>query len=647
LLWWTKRLIALRKRHAAFGRGSLTLLAPENAKILAFIRRLDDEVLLVVANLSRFVQAAGLDLHEFQGCVPVELFGQNAFPPVGSDPYFLTLGPHGFYYFQLTEPREPASLTPTEIPTLKGQWPDILTGPRREQLGRVLFPYVTTRRWFSARTRHPKSADIRGQLPWGTLPDGSRGYLVLVEVVCAQGSPATFWMALGVARDPISRQLEDLVLARIEDPAGGGAAILYDATPTPEFMESVLRLMARPRALQHDGVAVRPIPLPLLRNGYDRELRAQLFRGEQSNTSAVFGDRFILKLYRQVNHGSQPDWELGLYLSRQGFPYIPQVAGALDWEEGMEPATLAVAFEYVPNQGDAWRYTRDAVDRFFETVAATDAALVEPGAAEADLTHALLSPFLPWVTLLAERTAALHQALMAETADPAFQPEPFTPFYLRGLYQGIRTTMGQTLRTLDARRHTLEPGWARLASQLVERQGAVLDHLQALLKERIDGLRIRLHGDLHLGQVLCTGGDFVFVDFEGEPARPLSERRIKRSPLRDVAGMLRSFHYAVWTRSFELNRDRTDRDPDRIRRFARLWYRIVADVYLTAYRGKLGDAGLFPDGPHFYELLSVYLWEKALYELRYELDHRPEWVGVPLIGLMELMEEDADAPSTY
>lgn len=644
LLWWTKRLIALRKRHGAFGRGSMTLLSPENAKILAFVRRLDDEVLLVVANLSRFVQAATLDLREFQGSVPVELFGHTAFPSIGPDPYFLTLGPHGFYYFQLTEPREPASLTPTELPDLVGRWPELLTGTRQEQLGRVLLPYVTTRRWFSARSRHPKSAEVKGALTFGKLPDGSPVYLVLVDVACSQGSPATFWMALGVTTDPAPRALEDLLLARIQDPTRPDhATLLFDATPTPEFMESVLQLMARPKTFQSDGTALRPLPLPFLRSGFDPDLRAQLFRGEQSNTSAAFGDRFILKLYRQVNRGAQPDWEVGLYLSRQGFPYIPQVAGALDWEEQDERATLAVAFQYVPNQGDAWTYARDAVDRFFETVETSDPAVVDAGPAEAVLTEALLSPFLPWVTLLAERTALLHRTLMAPTADPAFQPESFTPFYLRGLYQGVRTAVGQTVRTLEARRAALDPLWQDLADRFLAQQDAILEKVQTLMQGRVSGLRIRLHGDLHLGQVLCTGGDFVFVDFEGEPARPLSERRIKRSPLRDVAGMLRSFHYAVWTRAFELLHDDADGDPGRIRRFAHLWYRIVADAYLTAYRSGLAESGLFPEGDQFFELLRVYVLEKVLYELRYELDHRPDWVGIPLTGLMEILEEEPDA----
>jgi maltose alpha-D-glucosyltransferase/alpha-amylase len=647
LLWWTKRLIALRKRHPAFGRGSMTLLSPENAKVLAFIRRLDDAAVLVVANLSRFVQAASLDLHEYQGSIPVELFGQTSFPPVTAERYFLTLGPHGFYYFQLTESREPASLPPNELPAVRGRWPAILTGARREELSRVLFPYVRTRRWFSARSRDPRGADVRAAVPWGDLSDTSGVYATQVEVACAQGGPATFWMALGVTGEPAPQTVEDLVLARLEDP-GALPSLLLDATPSASFMESVMAVMARPRALQHDGITIRPVPLPLLKTGYDRDLRAQIFRGEQSNTSATFGDRFILKLYRQVHFGAQPDWEMGLHLDKLGFPYIPKLAGALDWEEGERRATLAVAFQYVPNQGDAWTYARDAVDRFFELVEATGPGAdgFEAEGGEAGLTARLLSPFLPWVSLLAERTAALHRALASPTTDSAFQPEPFTPFYQRGLYQGIRTALGHTMRTLQRRQQMLDPLGAAYAARLLQHPDVVLDRANALLKARIDGLRIRLHGDLHLGQVLCTGGDFVFVDFEGEPARPLSERRIKRSPLLDVAGMLRSFHYAVWARAIELIRDNADAEPERVHRYANLWYQGVADAFLSRYREELRPLGLFPEGPAFSDLLAVYLLEKALYELRYELDHRPDWAGIPLVGLIAILEEEPNATTT-
>jgi maltose alpha-D-glucosyltransferase/alpha-amylase len=375
----------------------------------------------------------------------------------------------------------------------------------------------------------------------------------------------------------------------------------------------------------------------------------QVVSVEQSNTSIAFGDRLMLKLIRRLEAGRNPDLEIGRFLTERAFPNTAPVAGAITAGGfGREAGTLAVVHGFVPNEGDAWAYALDALEDYYEQALAraTQGPAPQPPSPLAALppeppseeARDVVGPFLLNAETLGQRVAELHLALARGTDDPAFAPEPFTAMYQRSLYQSIRSLASRVLRRMRSRFAEAEG-----AEELLERENEVFGRLDALLRAaRIEGMRIRIHGDLHLGQVLWTGSDFVIIDFEGEPARSLSERRIKRSPLADVAGMLRSFDYAA---EQALRAPSTAMlvpdDPGAVLQdWARAWRRWTSAAFLGRYLEVAADGRLVPADPEQAgRLLDALVLEKAIYELGYEMDNRPDWVATPIRGILELLDD--------
>ena len=612
LWWWTKRLIALRQKHQAFGRGSLEVLLPNNRKVLVFVRQHEDERILVVANLSRRVQFVELDLERFKGLVPVELFGQTEFPPIGDLPYFLTLGPHSFYWLSLTPAR--VEVSPAVAPrTLRvGKWTDLFEDRERAQLEDVLPRYLHACRWFGGKGRRVKTVEIVEAVPVG---DTVVAYL---SVDYTDGQPETYVLPFTTVEGDRARELEEhfphSVVARLAD-----SSLLVDATWEPDFGRALLDATARRR--RFTGRAGKLIATATSafrdRRGADG-LKPHVLGAEQSNTSIAFGDRYVLKLFRRAEGGVNPDLEIGRFLTeRAHFDHTPAVAGAIEHRNDSQPTTFAILQSFVPNEGDAWRYTLDELERYYERVETSDAE-----------TDELVGPYIDSARLLGERTAELHLALSSDPSDDAFAPEPMTPYYQRSMYQSMRTLAGRAFRLLaDKRREFPE------VVQVLDLRDEINARFEAVTQQPISATRIRTHGDYHLGQVLYTGRDFVIIDFEGEPARPLSERKIKRPALRDVAGMLRSFHYAAYTRVFEQD------DPTDHFSWASLWYERVSSAFLDSYLEHANGSSFVPATMNEVDaLLPALLLEKAVYELLYEINNRPDWLRIPLLGVTQLVE---------
>jgi maltose alpha-D-glucosyltransferase / alpha-amylase len=624
LLGWTRRLIELRKQHPAFGRGSLEFLHPENRKVLAFTRGYQGsgpgergETILVLANLSRFVQYVELDLSAFAGKQPVEMFGGGEFPPVGELPYFLTLGPHAFYWFTMQPQRVlhrvPAG-EPEDLPELvvSGSWSELLVGPSRSRLEAVLPSFLQTRRWFGGKARRLKKATIDEVVP---MPyEDTVAYLLAVRCEYSDGDPEVYSLPLtfssGVVAEEMQKNQAAGVLCRV---AGGPKpGVLHDALSDPEFAESLLEAMAqrdRYRGGRATVIAHPTSAFARLRGPKGTRLDASLRSVEQSNNSVTFGERLIMKFYRRLEEGINPDLEVSHFLSERGFPNIPPVAGSFEYRfDRRRSGTLGILQGYVPNQGDAWAYTLAQLERY----------LAHPTA---------LSEYLERAGLLGRRTAELHLALASDADDPDFAPAPSTMLDQRSVYQSVRAQATQMLTIL---RRPLPPSAQPEAAMILGMEGELMGRLRALLQRPITATRIRTHGDYHLGQVLWTGGDFMIIDFEGEPARPLAERRLKRWSLRDVAGMLRSFDYAVHTAM------RPRRKADLT--LGKKWLQEVTAAYLSAYYRTAGTASFLPaDDTGRQVLLDAFLLEKAFYEVRYELNNRPNWVGIPLKGILGLM----------
>jgi maltose alpha-D-glucosyltransferase/alpha-amylase len=655
LLWWMKRLIRLRKRFQSFGQGSIEFLYPENRKVLVFIRRLGDELILVVANLSRFVSYAELDLSAYRGTTPVELFGQTAFPPIGEHPYFITLGPHAFYWFKL-EPAaaEPLQARDGELPrvVVKGSWEAVFEGRAREALERVLPRYVAGRRWFAGKARQVRSTRIVERMP---LPgEVTRAHLVLLEVEYTEGDAETYLLPLAYATREAEHHLRQTqpgaVIAGLRVEIADTDGVLYDALAEGGLATWLLDAIERRRRVRGTTGELVALPSRAFRAAAGDGAAAfepSLLRREQSNTSILYGNRLILKVFRRIQDGENPDVEVGRFLTeRVDFPNVPPLAGTIEYRRpGREPASLAILQGLVPNEGDAWTYTLDALVDYFDhaaTRAPMDLALptghLVDRMADAipDEVRDALAPHLASAQLVGRRTGELHVALATDRKDPAFAPEPFTPLNRRSLYQGARSLAEKGIALLARRLRSLPDAARGVADELLAHQEQIHARLRVILERNVAAERIRCHGDYHLGQLLFTGKDFVIIDFEGEPARPLSERRHKRSPLSDVAGMLRSFDYAV-TVSLRRQELRPE-DVHGLEPWARLWKHWVCLVFLQAYYGAAADSGFLPRATEDLKaLLDFHLIEKALYELAYELNNRPDWVDVPVRGILGLV----------
>ncbi len=657
LLSWMRNMIALRKLFRVFGRGSLKFLQPSNRKVLAYVREDGDERVLCVANLSRFPQPAQLDLSEYAGLRPVEMLGYVEFPKIEKTLYAITLNQYGFLWLELQgelEPEEPEVPTDAALRLLHAaDWKTVLGGPARERLEQEWLPaFLSRQRWFGGKSRQITATLVKD---WGLMGDHA---LTLVEVTYAGGDLDLYFIPLavsiGLAGENISRSHSTSVLAAVTTPEGSG--YLHDAMFDDEAARELLTLIATAGeiTMQHGTVCgMRSAHFAELRG--EETLEPRRGSAEQSNTSILYGNRLILKLFRRQQAGPNPDTEIGRYLTEHsGFRAIAPFGGEVEYRPVARAgesanSTLAMLQGLVPNEGDGWEWTLEDLQRYFEQVSVLNMPEEHFPRANVALTELSEHPQSDWVrehvgtyldaaALLGRRTAEMHLALGQPTSDPAFAPEPMTEKDLLVL----RTALAEHANdAFDDLRQSL----SRLPAEVEEMSGLVLSRRRRVAEQlgrvadlSASGLRTRVHGDYHLGQVLRSRGDFVILDFEGEPARSLTERRAKQSPMKDVAGMLRSFSYAVYSGLMRVLTRRPG-DADRLEPWARLWEQSVSSAFLQAYRLTMKAAGslMVPLAPEAFErLLEIYVLDKALYELMYELNNRPAWVRIPLAGILAL-----------
>ena len=668
LLWWMRRLIALYKRCQAFGRGTIEFLHPENRRIFAYIRRYQDEIILVVANLSRFVQPVELNLSAFQSFTPVELFGRTEFPPITDKPYFLTLGPHAFYWFALkSKPQthhEPApqSVEPAIRFTLSVEhdWDEIFDSRFHAVLESALQSWLPSHRWYGDKTKTIKGIRIREVFP---TPGGTgKAFILLLQVEYIQSEPDTYVLpltcAFGTEAEAVVRDSPSFVIAHVAMGEGMQNGVLYDAVASQSFCYTLFDLFSRKRDIQSDRGALEPDHTPAFRkyqfdSGTDFE--PSLGRAEQSNSNIIFDQRFILKLFRRLEPGMNPDLEILNFLAGKKFPHIPPLAGALEYRPATgEGSTVAMMSVFVPKCKGAWDYTLEALGRFFERIQTLPAEMKQPSLPSASITRLsgtepsdgikeLLGIYLENARLIGERTAALHITLASETEDPNFKPEPFTANSQRALFQAMRNLTRRNFQLLAQHLKVVPADVRAQAQQLIALEPEIIKRFRPICEKHIDAAHLRHHGDYHLGQLLYTGKDFLIIDFEGEPAVALSERRLKRSPLRDVAGMVRSFHYAahaVLSRLVE-NGAISETQIPLMNSWASFWARWVSAMFYKSYRQAIGKASFLPAGEQDMKILmDCYLLRKAVYELGYELNNRPAWVKLPVQGILEMLNED-------
>ena len=646
LWWWVKRALTLRKAMPELSRGSLEFVPNENPKVLAFLRTLGGGSVLVVANLSRHSQPVELDLNGFEGVEPVELFGRARFPAVGPNPYLLTIGPHDFFWFELDRStalaEEPAGLRRI---TVEGEVAGVLRTSR--ELERALVGDIEGRRWFRSKAQTIRGGHIVDRVD---IP-GADCTVAFVQIDYVEGDPEVyaFPIAVSVGVDSERRLLEapTSVIAEVVGRAETG--LLYDASADPAFGLALTRLAAQRKKLKGKETVVSALPMAASR-GLAEAIDGQPARpghGEQSNTSVMFGDQVVLKLFRRFDAGPNPEVEVGRFLTESSrFENAAPTMGALEVSMNGRKAAFAVFHRFVPSLGDAWSHTLDALSMVYEQVAARRDELgpapavrhpLEVGDDELDAMRDLIGIPLHEARLLGQRTAEMHLALASATDDPAFTPERLSTLYQRSLYQSTRSSIRTSFNLLRRRRSHLTPEQEDLADSVLGLESTILDDLRSITTEKIDAVRFRIHGDYHLGQVLFTGNDFVIIDFEGEPQRPISERRIKRLGLRDVAGMIRSYQYTTQMALREAMKSGVE-EPGHTVHLAE-WgdalARWLAAAFLRGYLATTEGTPLIPvDHGHLKRLLDTLVLDKAAYELSYELNNRPDWVDIPLRGLL-------------
>jgi maltose alpha-D-glucosyltransferase/alpha-amylase len=654
LLNWMRNMIALRKLFAVFGRGRIEFLDPPNRKILAYLRQYQDEQVLCVANLSRFAQPVDLDLSKLEGLTPVEMLGYVDFPAIGQQPYRFTMAPYSFLWLELQRREdlaEVSSVVTGQAPlNATNGWGDIFEGAGAQRLETVNLPeFFPKQRWFAGKSRQIKATNI---VDWAPVIK-SRSALAMVEVRFESGTPdiylTTLAMTFGDAAEEIQRTAPNAIITRIV--SGREPGLLHEGVFDDETCAALFSLIANGQELnaRHTRISgVRGKIFSEVQGSAETPLAVRRGSAEQSNTSILFGDRFILKLFRRLERGSNPDAEIGRYLTENtSFRQIPPFAGSIECAAAdADPSTLGMLQGFVANEGDGWKWTLEELNRYFETCAAIafpetiDSKPKDPvelsEAPTSQLARDHVGIYLDSATTLGRRTAEMHLALASPTNDPAFAPEPMAAQDLETLLVDLRQHATKVFDLLKEQVSFLPDEVVEDAAEVLSKRRRILEQYNGLRLDKLRTLRTRIHGDYHLGQVLKVKTDFVMLDFEGEPARPLSYRRAKQCPLKDVAGMLRSFSYAVHVSLINYTA-RHNEDVTRLEPWALLWERSVATEFLRAYRETAQDADFLPtDGADFRKLLDIFLLDKALYEVLYEMNSRPAWLRIPLMGILSL-----------
>ncbi len=686
LWWWMKRLIAVRKRFQAFGRGSFEVLYPDNRKVLVFLRIYENERILMVANLSRYVQSVEVDLSRFEGMIPVEIFGRTEFPPIGELPYFFTLGPYSFYWFSLEMQHAPILCAPgpfvdnSRLPLLilPERWENLFYSEFKNRLELILPTYLCSQPWFHNRAQVIQATTIRDTIP--VMIDAVEIQVALVVVDYAVGPSETYLLPLVyVLEDPAQREGKEFpstAIAEVQVERRPETGLLIDAFADRPFLK--LPLQAITQQTTHQGLngqlighwiqPAHPDPSQLPHDSKPEDtngspevgIEPRILRREDSNPTVLYGDRYALKLFRFVEEGIHPAWEMGRYLAeQQTFSYVPPVVGELAYQQGKTTQiTLGILQEYQPHEGDAWSYTLDNLTNFFERIivhhADQDQVPLPNGKnlewldqEVPDLAYDTIGGYLESARLLGQRTAELHVALGAPTDNHAFAPEAFSTLYQRSIYQSMRNLVGHVLPMLKKRILGLSGSVLTLAEAVQAQEAEIITSFRRILEKKISAMRTRVHGNYQLAQLLFTGKDFVIMNLEGDPTRPLTERRLKRSPLRDVAGLLQSFDHAVQTAlraeiEGGMIQEANLETMQTMKQWTQFWYVWVSAAFLNAYLQGTHDQNFFPRDPADLNLLlEVYLLEEAFAELHYELKSgsgRADDISIPLNRILNVLQ---------
>jgi maltose alpha-D-glucosyltransferase/alpha-amylase len=647
-LSWMKRLIGVRRAHNAFSRGTLSFIRPANRTVLAYVRQYENDTILCIANLSRSAQAAEIDLRPWKGRVPTEMLGQTAFPRIGELPYLVTLPPYGFFWFLLTDQPEPKAeqrALPREFPTLV--WADaysLIRNRERQALERDVLPqFLLERRWFSDKARGLPAPKVQSIVPLDQ--DGISGAFTLIAVPNEQQVTSRYLLPLIVKWTRLDRSAAPSANAVAAVRRGSREGTLIDAGGDPDFIKTLLAAMHTGKSITQtenrlecdSSAAFRQMPLP-------ETDKITLPNPEQSNTTAIVDRTCVVKIFRKINDGVHPEIEIGQFLiEKTGYKNVPDLLGSIELVEGEQRSALVVVHRFVENQGDAWTVTGAYLGRFIDDQRVLSAAVMSEESPE-------LASYLQPLRQIARRTGELQNALASRSDIPDFAPEPIRPEDIAAWTERLVERSKYVLDLLAEKRGGLVEADQSLADRLLASRAAITHHIRHSLPKTITAVKVRHHGDFHLGQVLIAKDDAYILDFEGEPGRSLAERRSKAPAARDVAGLLRSIDYST-TAALANATSLTPEERNILNPKLEVWREKAAEEFWNVCR-QATDPALWPSDPaEARNLLDFFLLEKAFYEIEYELMNRPAWLHVPLDGTWRILlrhnvvQPDVDQPS--
>jgi len=654
LLWWMRRLIALRKRYKAFGRGAMEFIESDNRKIFAFVRQYENETILVVANLSRFVTYTQLNLSKYQGMVPVEMIGRTPFPVIKDDPYFVSLGPHTFFWFTLEEPRS-LHLRPLYTGTIEstpvitvGDWSELFGRTVRQELADALSSYLATCSWYRGQGKEIKEITFRE-----TIPLSKTVYLILIKVDYLDSNSELYLLNLALkSADDLLAGARCSILLRVRKE--NEELMICEVSDDRRFHQTLWEVIDRRRKLRGrvgDMISKHSTYFRALVKQNKRIPDSQTLVNEHNNSSILFKPYFMLKVFRKMDTGINPDLEILRHFSEVGFTNVPKIHGSMEYyNDRGEVITVATLQQFVLNRGTAWDCVLDHLADFYERILSSRKPPLLPisfwsavDKAIPDDVSEMMGSYLETVMQLGLRTSEMHIALADGKEELEFTPEPITDFHLHSLYHGLAQSLSGINWLLKKHLADLKPEDQQLAVTILGYEQEIMQRTEAVKLMDIDAARIRCHGDYRLEQLLYTGDDFIIIDFEGDPERPLSERRLKRTPLLDVASMLYSLYSASQAVHLGLISGisvSTERQ-EIIQMWSQCWYSWAAASFLKGYCNTVKDTGLLPAERRQLEvLLDVMLLQQGMYQIMSELKKHSLWVDTALRGLLRTIELD-------
>ncbi len=644
-LWWKRRVISKRKQYKAFGRGSIRFVNTSNPKVLAFLREYEDETIMVVVNLSRYSQFAELDLHEFSGCIPTEVFSRNDFPVITDQPWAFSMQFKNYFWFEIRKPGSASWQEPAGLDLLKcsdKQWQD-MKPDLQDAIKQRLYGYIFRNGWFTGDTRKLRDVKIIDVIPVENL--NKHAYLFLVQLDLIEAEKDMFLIPVSLMIDEQAADFRtkhpDAIISSLM--MEGGEAILCDGVYDQTLMDALFRLVKKRLKLRgrYKG-EIEGVSGSLLKKALEQDIsiRPQVLSIKRSNTLIDLGGRFCFKLYRNLKEGENPDVGINKNLTRHArFNNISTYLGRLDYKHSdFETTSFGLLINQIPNVGDGWEMTQIAIEDFFDKVFSEKTDLTATSLPPMSDMEELVGPFfLEMVGLLGKRTHEMHLAMASIKEVKGFEPEAFSLLYQKSLVQSMRTLIRRTFSLASSRMKDLSSEHQERLRKLISDEERLFVYIRDILeKHKLTAMKIRIHGNFKLDKLVYTGKDFVITDFEGEVEFPLSVRRLKYSPLKDVASMLSSFHYAIHIGYFH-RKEFSPVNNNFLRPLIDRWYSVVSEAFLKEYVRAAKSSGMIPEGKdNLNHLLDLFIIEKGMREIRQFIQYEPASLVIPLNALQKI-----------